>query len=179
MALEWIKMRRALVRHPKVLWMADVLAGDREFMDWLSDPHQVTCHDSAYDYVTCQIMVSIVITGLLEVWSVANEIGTPVGGDLIVAPATVATISDMAGVPVLGEALAAVGWIVEEENYRVRFPNFLKHNVPAEERHRLTEAEREATAQRQREHRARQRELRRGGVGHAGVEAARKSEVAP
>lgn len=146
MAGDWIKMRVSLAKDPAVIAMADYLAECREFMDWLTDPVRVTCGKSAYEHVTRNVTVAVTVSALLVFWGVANEVGKPDGDDLVMRHATLDSIDEACGVPCFGEAMQFVDWAIAEENdgkRAIRLPKFLINNVPAEDRSRKGNAERQ------------------------------------
>jgi len=136
MAGDWIKMRGSLVTSPKVIVMADVLFAQNATSDWLTTgfhgpPGEVVTHN-ALRYVT--------VTGLLRVWSTANEHSK--GGFL--RGLTIASLDEMAGIPCFGEAMEAVGWaIFDEKRGGVLLPNFDEYNTCAEDRSREKNRERQ------------------------------------
>lgn len=147
MAGDWIKMRVWLASDPQTLGMADFLSVQRSFMDWLTDPVRRTCDESCYEHVTRNVTARVTVSGLLLVWGVANDRGKPDGDDLILCPCSLDHLDDIAGIPCFGDAMADVGWAVQEERtdgaLAVRFPKFLQNNVPAEDRSRKNNAERQ------------------------------------
>ena len=75
MAGDWIKMRVWIARDPKVIQMADWIAEQREFMDWLTDPVRHSCNVTAYEHVTRNVTTALCVTGLLVTWGTARERG--------------------------------------------------------------------------------------------------------
>jgi hypothetical protein len=144
---DWIKMRVWLAKDPKVVAMADYLARQRAFMDWLTDPVRETCNESAYEHVTRNVTVAVTVAALLQIWGAANESGKADGEDLVLHHATLESLDEICGVPCMGLALLYVEWASEEEPVRgktlVRFHNFLNKNVPAEDRAKAFNAERQ------------------------------------
>jgi hypothetical protein len=140
-------MRVWLAKDPKVVAIADYLARQRAFMDWLTDPVRETCNESAYEHVTRNVTVAVTVAALLQVWGAANESGKADGDDLVLHHATLESLDEICGVPGIGLALLYVEWASEEEPVRgktlVRFRNFMSKNVPAEDRSRLFNAERQ------------------------------------
>jgi hypothetical protein len=147
MAGDWIKMRVWIARDPKVIAMTDHLATDREFMDWLTDPVRRRCQGSCYEHITRNVTRCVTVTGLLQVWGVANEVGRIDGDDLILRHTTIDRIDEIADVPCFGAAMRLVGWAAEEldakGNPQIRFPNFLTNNVPTEDRQKRAAADRQ------------------------------------
>lgn len=146
MAGDWIKMRVSLAKDPAVIAMADYLSECREFMDWLTDPVRVTCGESAYEHVTRNVTVAVTVSALLVFWGVANEVGKPDGDDLVMRHATLDSIDEACGVPCFGEAMQFVEWAIQEDSggkRSIRLPKFLINNVPAEDRSRKGNAERQ------------------------------------
>lgn len=146
MAGDWIKMRVSLAKDPAVIAMADYLAEQRVFMDWLTDPVRRHCDKSAYEHVTRNVTVAVTVSALLVFWGVANEVGKPDGDDIVLRHATLESVDGASGVPCFGDAMAHVEWAVEEENNgksRVRLPKFLINNIPAEDRGKKGNADRQ------------------------------------
>lgn len=147
MAGEWIKVRRSLRRDPRVMAIADHLAENRSFINWITDPMREQCDVTVYEYVTRDVTVRVTVSALIEVWCTANEAGEPDGDDLVMRHCTLDALDLMADMPGIGEAMAAVDWAIQEQDARgkpcVRLPKFLNHNTPASERHRSPAAERQ------------------------------------
>jgi hypothetical protein len=164
MAGDWIKMRVWIARDPRVIAIADALAHERRFMDWLADPVHEACRESAYEHVTRPVIVAVTVTGLLQVWGVTREQGAVDGDDVIVPFARFETLDEIAGVPWFGEAMASVGWAEETADGGVRFPKFLKTNASPDEMRRQQDALRK---RRQRERRSRDSHAGRSRDSHA------------
>lgn len=151
MAGDWIKMRVWLSRDPKVIAMAHHIAGHRGFMDWMTDPVRQHCSASVFEHVTLDVTVRVTVTGLLQAWGVTRPDGKQDGDDLVVEKSDLDTLDAIAGFPGFGEAMAYVGWAIEDqERHRVRFPNFFSQNASTEELRRKKDAERKRR-QRERE----------------------------
>jgi hypothetical protein len=152
MAGDWIKMRVWLRRDPRVASMADFLAHERSFMDYVSEPHRRSCNDSAYECITSDITRAITVCALLEIWGVARERGDRIDNDLVLKHCTLANLDDICSVPCIGEALEYVEWAVEGCNtdakgrsiFYVKFPNFFAENEAPEERYKKQHAEAQA-----------------------------------
>lgn len=133
MADDWVRMRPALLRHPKVIRMAAVLSQDPRFTDWVlgaqCDP------DDCASFESCR---AIVIAGLLGVWGVANERSDEGFIDGIMLGA----IDELAGIPGFGKAMADVQWAVEDDR-GVYLPKFTKWNSPRKTRSSSSGAERQ------------------------------------
>lgn len=137
MSGDWIKIRVWLARDPKVIRMADYLAGERAFINWACDPVRKGCNEHVYEHLTRDIVVSVVVRGLVQVWGVAREDGHRGGaaGDALVLPKTcLDTLDEIAGYPCFGEALAAAGWAeYDEEQDQVTLPKFFVRNHDTDE----------------------------------------------
>lgn len=144
MAGDWIKMRVWLCRDPKVIRMADVLASDRDFMAWLSDPVQRTCDDSAYEHVTRNVTVALCVTGLCVTWGTAREQGDRVDDDLVLSHCDISTIDGITDIPGFGLAMQSVGWAMENTQGQLIFPKFFRDNESPDERHKRQNANRQA-----------------------------------
>ena len=137
-------MRVWLSRDPRVIAMADHLAGNRDFMKWLTDPVQQSCRESAYEHVTRNVTVALCVTSLLVTWGTAREQGDRDGDDLVLSHADLNTLDAMTDVPGFGLAMSFVDWAVAEKKGGVRFPKFFKENESPDEKHKRQAAERQA-----------------------------------
>ncbi len=151
MAGDWIKMRVWLRRDPRVASMADYLAIQRRFMDWLSDPVRRTCDETAHEHVTSDVTRAITVSSLLEIWGVARERGDREDNDLVLKHCDLDNLDYICGTPCIGAALNFVDWAQEEtKTYKgkqtqcVRFGNFFKDNEAPEDRYRKQHAEAQA-----------------------------------
>lgn len=144
MAGDWIKMRVWLARDPRVIRMADYLAEQRSFMDWLTDPVRQSCKETAYEHVTRNVTVALCVTGLLVTWGTAREQGDREGDDLRLAHCDKYTFDAITDIECFGEAMESVGWLREEEDGCVVFPKFFKDNESPDEKHKRQNAERQA-----------------------------------
>ncbi len=144
MAGDWIKMRVSLPRDPKVIAMADWLAGQREFMDWLTDPVRCSCKNSAYDHVTRNVTVALCVTALLVTWGMARERGDRDDDDLVLECCDLETISAVAGIPFFGQAMGFVKWAKEEPNQILRLSGFFKDHESPDEKFKRQNAQRQA-----------------------------------
>jgi len=165
MAGEWVKIRRGLRQHPKTIQVARHLAVNRAFIAWWSDPVQYGCRHSVTEIVTFANVTRVTVCALVELWCVLNEV---IGEDCHVAGMTITDIDDMVEVPGFGEALLAVGWVAENDEKGLFFPNFLEHNVPQK-----TRPEAKTPAQRAKEYRERKKQSE---ARHARHESSRREE---
>lgn len=149
MAGDWIKMRIGLRKHPRVIAMARCLASDREFMDWWSDPQQMSCRDSVTEIVTFENVTRVTVCGLMEVWGAINAV---IKSSEAVPFMALIDLDDIAGIPGFGEAMRAVGWVEEAGDNGLIFPNFLEFNTPDSERKKP-----KSDAERAREYRERKK----------------------
>lgn len=137
MAGDWIKMRGALLDHPKVIAIARVLQQNKDFREWLtpgggSDMNGQIVSPAASRAVTTAL--------LLRAWSAAREHGKFDGDDLWLEHSWIEDIDQLAGAPGFGLAMEAVGWVKGHPVKKgVILPNFKEFNVP------MTEAERAKT----------------------------------
>ncbi|MBU0536870.1 MAG: hypothetical protein KKF24_16040 [Gammaproteobacteria bacterium] len=143
MAGDWIKMRTGIRRHPKVIAMTRFLTGQRDFINWWSDPSRVTCRDSVTEIVTFENVTRVTVCGLLEVWGSLNSV---IKDDNCVEFMRLIDLDDIAGIPLFGAALESVGWVAtfnQETGQGLEFPNFGEFNTPDSERKKpKTQAER-------------------------------------
>lgn len=152
MAGDWIKMRVWLRKDPRVASMADYLALDRGFMDYLTDPVRRSCEKSAYEHITSDVTRAITVVALLEIWGVARERGDRIGDDLVLKHCDLNNLDSICGIPGVGEAMEYVEWAIQEdiqdrkgrEISSVRFPNFFAENESPEDRYKKQHAEAQA-----------------------------------
>lgn len=144
MAGDWIKMRVWISRDPRVIRMADFLASERAFMDWLTDPVRQHCNCTAHEHVTRNVTVSLCVAGLLVTWGTAREQGDREDDDLVLSHSDALTLDAMTDIPCFGEAMALVDWVVEREDGSLIFPKFFKDNESPDDKHRRQNAERQA-----------------------------------
>lgn len=143
MPAEWIKMQIGITKDPKVMAMTALLAGKPGFSKWAGLPPESLADRN----VTRNVTVRVTVVSLLNVWGQANLSGKADGDDLVVEYSNLGTLDDWAEQPDFGEAMAYVGWAVEEESgsggKRVRFPKFMLNNVPMEERYKKQNSDRQ------------------------------------
>jgi hypothetical protein len=144
MAGDWIKTRVWLCRDPKVIRMADFLAEQRRFMDWLTDPVRSSCKETAYEHVPRNVTVALCVTGLIVTWGTARERGNREADDLVLDCCALDEVSAVADIPCFGEAMEHVGWAVERADDCVVFPKFFKDNESPDDRYKRQAAERQA-----------------------------------
>jgi hypothetical protein len=145
MAADWIRMRVALERHPKVIGMAMSLAKDRSFINWLTDPVRKTCAETALEHVALEVVTRVTVASLLTLWGVVNETGIRRGKNVIMRGAEPFMVDQMSGLPGLAQAMIGVGWLEHDRRAKALvFPRFAHHNVTFEERTEpLSNAERQ------------------------------------
>lgn len=118
--------------------MADRLVADERFQEWVG-----LKRDMSRDIgVTTRVTVSIVVTGLLQIWGLVRQQGHAVERDMLVDHLSVETISRLCGVPGFGQAMESVGWVEAIEPSTLRFPRSLDHMTSPEERKRQQATER-------------------------------------
>lgn len=128
MAGDWIKMRGALLNHPKVIVIGRKLHETREFRDWLTPGGG---GPSNGQIVSNAALRCVTVSLLMSVWSTLRMTGTFVENDLYLEHSEVEDLDQISGVKGFGEAMLAVGWVVEEEaGNGIFFPNFKEFNVP-------------------------------------------------
>lgn len=144
MADDWIKMRGALVGHPKVIAMTRLLQRDNDFRHWLTPG----VPGGANSQVVSTTALRCVVTALLMcVWSVARATGKFVDDDLHLPLSTVDDIDVIAGAPGVGAAMLRIGWLREmADNSGVILPNFVEFNVP------MTNAEKQREYRKRKKH---------------------------
>jgi hypothetical protein len=120
MACDWIKMRTDLYRHPKVCAMADFLMKkDGKLATFISQNCQ---RDMT---VTRNVMRNVTVGALVTVWGVMRHRGTRENNDLKLHGMSSAIINDIADLPGLDDAMAQVGWVVEDGEWLI-FPRFFE-----------------------------------------------------
>lgn len=138
MAADWIKMRTDLYRDPKVCMIADSLMdNDSELARYVSN----ICRCNMA--VTRNIMRNAIVGSLVTVWGVLRHRGARIDDDLVVNGATVAILDDIAEMPGVGEAMAAVGWVTQTEEGLLFRHFFEEYNVEPEKKTALSNAERQ------------------------------------
>ena len=154
MANEWVSIRVNLPRSPEVSAMANHLASVPEFISWLTDGGVRNAHEIVSD-VTLRY---VTVTGLSQVWGVANERGYMEGDDLVLPFATLDSLDALAGVPGFGSAMALVEWAITRAQQGVTFPRFRVYNKPHDEVRKKNNRARQARYRlRKREEEARKR----------------------
>ena len=137
MAGDWIKMRAALCTHPKVVIIAEIIGESTEVGRRLSTGF----NGSLCEIVTRDVTRDVTLASLMRVWCATNEHTS----DGVWRNSTLATIDAAAGLPGFGDAMAAAGWaIVNEQEHTVTLPDFLENNSPAKRGARSSGAERQA-----------------------------------
>ena len=118
MADDWVKIRTDIYRDPKVCIMADLLS---------KDGGPLACYVAQMRgrdmCVTRNVTRNVTVGALVTVWGVTRHRGKRDGDDLVIRSATLNLIDDIADLPGLGDAMAAVGWAIECEEGLV-FPRF-------------------------------------------------------
>lgn len=134
MAGDWIKMRAALLDHPKVVAISRVLQRDTRFREWLTPGDGGPMNGKLVSDAASRAVTTAL---LMRAWSIAREHGKFVGEDLHLPHSTVEDLDQIGGAPGLGVAMHGVGWVEERDGHKgVFLPNFKEFNVP------MTEAER-------------------------------------
>jgi hypothetical protein len=134
MAGDWIKMRGALLDHPKVISITRALMKQPDFREWLTPGGSGPSNGKIVSDAASRAVTTAL---LLRAWSIAREAGKFVGDDLHLEHSCVEDLDQFGGAPGLGDAMRNVGWAEEREGVRGIFlPNFKEFNVP------MTEAER-------------------------------------
>lgn len=130
---DWIRMRVDLYRDPKVCIMADCLMDPDG--DLAKSVERQTVETSTFAggmasavrehrfNVTRNVTRNAVCGALVTVWGVCRHRGKRRNDDLLLSGAGTYTIDDIADLPGFGEAMVAVGWLVEMEDGIV-FPRY-------------------------------------------------------
>jgi hypothetical protein len=134
---DWIKMRGALLDHPKVIAMTRALQETEEFRDWMTPGGGGPMNGKIVSDVASRAVTTAL---LLRAWSSAREHGKFEGDDLWLEHSWVEDLDQLAGAPGVGLAMESVGWVMCHPTKKgVILPNFKEFNVP------MTEAERAKT----------------------------------
>lgn len=138
MACDWIKMRTDLYRDPKVCVMADILLDkDSSLSRYVNQNYQRNMT------VTRNVMRNAVVGALLSVWGVMRHRGKRIEDNLCCRSVRIAVIDDIADMQGFGDAMAHVGWVLEEDESIV-FPSFFSdYNVEPEVKTRSKNADRQ------------------------------------
>ena len=115
---DWIKMRTDLYRDPKVCVMADILLNEK---GELALHVRQNCMRNMT--VTRNVMRNVIVGSLVTVWGTVRHRGKRSGDNLIITGVTTSVIDDIADLPGLGEAMAHVGWAVQDDKCLI-FPGF-------------------------------------------------------
>lgn len=127
MSHDWIKMRGALVNHPKVIAMTRVLLADNDFRHWLTPGMSPTNGQVVRTHALRCVTTAL----LMCVWSVARAHGKFVDDDLHLAHSDVTDLDEIAGAPGVGAAMEAVQWVERRPGTEgLWMPNFVEFNVP-------------------------------------------------
>jgi hypothetical protein len=138
---DWIKMRAALIDHPKVIAITRQLSASRSFRDWLTPGGGGSINGQI---VSDPALRCVTTALLLRVWSVARETGKFIEMDLVLEHSVLSDLDQIAGVDGFGSAMESVGWA--RSGGGVVLPNFIEFNVPT------------GNAERQREYRERKKQ---------------------
>lgn len=131
---EWVMMRVLLAKDPKVLAAARLLMRDERYVAWVRADGGVA---------TRRLTVAATVAALLLLWGVARSQGREVGDDLVLDLAELDALDEIAELPGLGDALAAVGWAEALPLGGVRLPKFFRQNASTAKRDAKRAADRE------------------------------------
>jgi hypothetical protein len=156
MATEWIKMRRGLRHDPKVIAMSRYLYDDPDFMRWWQNHDEnVTSHVCVTSRVTERVtfanVTRVTVCALLDVWSALNG---SISSDGKASFLCLQDIDKIAEIPCIGSAMKLVGWVIENNDGSLMFPNFHEHNSTVKDREKVAKT----AAERAKEYRDRKRE---------------------
>lgn len=131
---DWIKMRGALLDHPKVIAMTRRLLANADFRDWLTPGGGGQING---EIVSRAASRCVTVALVMCVWSTARSHGKFDGDDLHLPHSALDDLDEFANAPGLGEAMREVGWAeVRKGKQGIFLPRFKEFNVP------MTEAER-------------------------------------
>ena len=126
MAGDWIKMRGALLDHPKVIRISKELELNSEFREWLTPGGA-----GNGQLVSNQALRCVTVALLMRCWSLSREHGEFHGDDLLLRYLTLDGLDEMAGAPGVGKAMSIVKWAIKHRSKSgVTLPNFREFNVP-------------------------------------------------
>jgi hypothetical protein len=140
---DWIKMRAELLTHPRFIALCNNLiygenpgllvytCGEDALEIGVMPPSNETVTNRALRCVTVSALRDVTLVTLLKTWCSVNAHCKVDGADGILTPASVSDIDDIAGFVGFGEALEAVGWVSDDGDNTLIFPNFLEFNEPA------------------------------------------------
>src|SRR3990167_7823915 len=103
MAGDWIKMRGALLDHPKVIRISKELELNSEFREWLTPGGA-----GNGQLVSNQALRCVTVALLMRCWSLSREHGEFHGDDLLLRYLTLDGLDEMAGGPGGGQAVSVV-----------------------------------------------------------------------
>src|SRR5882672_11118536 len=135
MAGDWVKMRVSLPRDPRVIYMADWLAIQPEFIRWFVGSIGDSSVEYSFSHVTRHVTISLCVTALLVTWGTAREQGDRDGDDLVLFKCNLDTISSMTFLPGFGKAMEFIGWAKQNFDDSVTFPKFFRDHESPIERH--------------------------------------------
>jgi hypothetical protein len=134
----WIRMRQGLRSSTRVILMSRFLVRHAPYLEWLYGDRHTPSQQPSHA-VTTAVTQRVCVAAALDVWtSLQSSIRT----DNTVLALAVDDLDVMSGVPGIGQAMVAAGWVEKLDN-SLRFPNFREHNTPESDRpDPLTSAER-------------------------------------
>lgn len=131
---DWIKMRGALLDHPKVIAMTRRLLENPDFRDWLTPGGGGQING---EIVSRAASRCVTVALVMCVWSTARSHGKFDGDDLHLPHSALGDLDEFAGAPGVGEVMREVGWAeIRKGQPGIFLPRFKEFNVP------MTEAER-------------------------------------
>jgi hypothetical protein len=124
---DWIKMRGALLDHPKVIAMTRALQETEEFRDWMTPGGGGHMNGKIVsDHASRAVTTAL----LLRAWSCAREHGKFEGDDLWLEHSWVEDLDQLAGAPGVGLAMESVGWVMCHPIAKERkTPSLFRHNI--------------------------------------------------
>lgn len=165
MAGDWLKWRVDLQTHPRFITLANDLIYNEDRIGLLVyvcgedaldigvfPPSNKSVTERALRCVTEQALRDVTLSKLMVVWGAVNAHGKVRGNDATMEPMLASEIDHIAGVDGFGAAMEFAGWVREESNNVLVFPNFLEFNEPA-----CLRAKPKSNAERQAEFRARRK----------------------
>lgn len=181
MADDWIRMRVNLATHPKVIRAAEVLLADERYLEWSGLTYSLPGYPPssrdewrAERNAALRVTRCVCVTSLLRFWGYANEHAKGEHIDWL----TPENVDEITGVPGIGNALEAVGWLVAEPEGGLVLPDFSEHNTSAEVR-KSSSALRQKAYRERKKQQALASDVTRDVTSHAREEKRREEDIPP
>ncbi len=138
MVTDWVKMRTDIYRDHRVCVIADIL-GDPN-----GDLNRYVNQNCGSDMVvTRNALRNVTVGALVTLWGVTRHRGKRYGDDLHLKGCTLQVLDDIADLPGIGQAMAAVDWAIETDEGVVLPRFFTEYNSDPGKGNDSTNAERQ------------------------------------